>query len=445
MKNQTLNLKKLSYCIFMLVFISIHVSVTSQNLVVEQDYERAGACLSPGDEACVTIIAHKLLALSFESNVDAEVNVAFKKMIGQNIEYTLHFSTDRAEYLDRTLSIYCQSFTKGVHIPLSLSPKESKLFYITVTECYKNYLEKGLLLFKQCSYADAKEEFRKAQEECSDAPPNDDVKNKIRVIDSILYLRKLAKEYFEMLDFKKAEKCFQSIHELNKDDNLAHRKMIDCRAENMNYCEKYIIAAKNFFDKKEYEKAVALYNKVIENGCKEEYIELANLYLGQANKKLGKGKGKDSSLKKSPPSTVFTFQWAYLKRFGFSIGGYPDKNVSAYFTFLFNTDKITEKKELLDGGISQSSQYDFDSALGITIRPVKNKYAPLWLTVGVGYSGLIHSISPEIGILAKIPFGKYSKTGLALRYTFQYRAAIQSETRKLVPATNHFVGLGFYF
>jgi len=439
MKNQTLTLKKISYCLVMLLFISIHVSVTSQTLVVEQDYERAGACLSPGDEACVTIIAHKLLALSFESNVDAEVNVAFKKTIGQNIEYTLHFSTDRAEYLDRTLSIYCQSFTKGVHIPLSLSPKESKLFYITVTECYKNYLEKGLLLFKQCSYADAKEEFRKAQEECSDAPPNDDVKNKIIVIDSILYLRKLGKEYFEMLDFKKAEKCYQSIYELNKDDNLAHRKMIDCRTENMNYCEKYIIAAKNFYDKKEYEKAVALYSKVIENGCKGEYIELAELYLGQANKKLGKERN-------SSRSTVFTFQWAYLKRFGFSIGGYPDKKVLPYFTFVFNTDKITVKKEDLESGeISKSAQYDFDSAFGITIRPVKNKYVPLWLTIGIGYSGLIHSVSPEIGILAKIPFGRDAKVGLALRYTFQYRAVIESEKRSLVPAINHFVGLGFCF
>ena len=441
MKNQTLKIKKISSYIFLLMFISINLSVTSQTLVVEQDFNRAGACLSPKDEACVTIIASKMLDLSFDSNVDPVVNIAFKKTVGQNIEYTLHFPTDRREYSDRTLTIYCQSFAKGVPIPLSLGPKESELYYVSVTECYKTYLEKGLTLFKQCQYTDAKEEFRKAQEECSDAPPNDDVNNQIKVIDSIINLKKLAKESFEMLDFCQAEKYYKTIFNLNKDDNFAYQKYIESKFKNNDYCEKYMKDAILFYDYKEYEKAETVYRKIIKNGCSREYVELANLYLEKTKKKLDKAKNITLPV-------AITFQWAYsklfYKRFGLSIGRYPDKKVSAYFTFMFNSEKV--KVDTIYSGENEIQyKYDFDASLGLTIRPVKNKYVPLWLTVGMGYSGLIHSVSPEVGILAKIPFGKDIRAGFVLRYTFQYRYAVLPETRKLVSPFNHIVGVGFCF
>ena len=424
------------------MFISINLSVTSQTLVVEQDFTRAGACLSPGSEACVTIIASKLLDLSFDSNVDPVVDVALKKTVGQNIEYTLHFPTDRREYSDRILTIYCQSFAKGVPIPLSLKAKESELYYVSVTECYKNHLEKGLTLFKQCQYPEAKAEFKKAQEECADAPPNDDVKNKIKVIDSIIILKKLAKESFEILDFFQAEKYYKTIFDLNKDDNFAYQKYIESKVKNNEYCEKYMIDALFFYDHKEYEKADALYSKVIKNGCSRENIDLANVYLEKTGKKLGKEKNFELPV-------AITFQWAYSKlyhkRFGLSIGRYPDKKASAYFTILFNSEKVNvDSIYAVDNGIKEFV-YDFDASLGLTVRPVKNKYVPLWLTLGIGYSGLIHSVSPEVGILAKVPFGKQTRAGLAIRYTFQYRYTIFPETRSFVSPFNHIIGVGFCF
>jgi len=448
MKTQKQHFKIISSTLFFLLFIGINISVISQNLVVEQDFTRVGTCLSPDDEACVTIIASRLLSLTFESNVDSAINIALKKQVGQNIEYTIYFPTDKLEYFDRILTVYCQSFAKGVQIRLKLRTKESELYYVSVTECYKLYLEKGLALFRQCSYFDAKEEFRKAQEDCSDAPPNDDVKNKIIAIDSIIKLKKLAKDCYEILDFKKAEDYYSAIVSLNKDDNFAYQKMLECRLENSKYCQLYVINARNLFDKKEFVKAEMLYKKIIENGCPNDHIDWAKMYLEKISKKLSRRKHDRSApdrsaidRKKVVPSTVFTLQWAYKKRFGFSIGGYPDRKVSAYFTFLFNSEKIYAVEEKL---ISNKG-HDFDATLGITIRPIKNKYAPLWLAFGAGYSGLVHSVSPEIGILAKIPFGKDTKVGLALSYHFKYRAALLPGTQKYVPAFNHIVGIGFCF
>jgi len=436
--NYKFRIKKMKKTILLLlIFMSVNLSLISQNLVWEQDFSSSGICPSPGSEACVTIIANRLLELTFETNVDTVVTIALKRAVGQNFEYTIHFPTDRPEYFDRTLTIYCQSFAKGIQIPLLLAPKESELYYVSVTECYKTHLEKGLTLFKSCSYADAREEFRKAMEECSDVPPNDDVKTKISVIDSIQRLRKLAKESFEMLDYKKAEEYFFAIHSLNREDNFAYQRLLDCQAENRKYCELYMINAKKYFDGKEFEKAEILYNKVIENGCHTDNIELATFYLGRTDKKLGRKKG-------DPMGTAFTFQWAYYKQLGFSVGGYDNKKVSAYFTFLYNLDPIMVPT--VKGGIDTLVRtLDFKGALGLTVRPVRNKYVPIWLTIGAGYAGLIHSVSPEIGILIKIPFGVEARAGIALSYTFQYRIPIEVETRNLVRKPNHLLGFGFCF
>jgi len=446
MKTKMYTFKKHLTYVLLLVLINISLTVFPQSLVIEQDRTRAGVCPSPESEACVTIIASKLLTLTFESNVDRTIVIASQKVVGKNIEYTLYFPTDRPEYFDRILTIYCQSFAKGATIPLLLGPKESELYYVHVTECYQNHLDKGFSFFKKCAYVDAKEEFRKAQEECADAPPNDDVKNQIMIIDSIEKLKKLAKESYEILDFKKGIEYYAAIASLNKEDEFARQRLIECRYENSRFCQLYLINARNYFDLQEYEKAAILYNKVIENNCGDN-IELANVYL----EKIEKTKEKKNEL-----STALTYQWAYKTPFGFSVGGYRDKKVSAFLTLLFNADLF----EGFRANYAKAERPEFDASLGITIRPVKNRFVPAWLTIGAGYTSVVnfieqslekpkwnfnHAISPELGILVKIPFGKNPKAGLALRYTFQYRFALDSDAKELVRPLNHIVGLGFCF
>jgi len=428
--------------LFLLWIMGVNLSVISQNLIVEQDFKRSGDCPSPESEACVTITANKSLKLSFTSNVDSVLDIAFKKQAGQNMEYTLFFPTDRLEYFDRILTVHCLSVAsaESVQIPLLLGPKESEFYYVSLAECYKTHYERGLLLFKQCSYDNAKEVLKKAQDECFDAPKNDDVKNKIAVIDSIMKLRKTAKESYEMLDYKKAEEYYQIIHSLNNDDGFAEEKYIECRNESINLCNLYLLNARNYNSSHEYDKSQLLYKKVNENQCSFEAEEGDGTHTEQGENEFDKEEKKKREI-----SRVLTYEWSWRAPFGFSYGSYKDKKVSAYFTILFNADVFMNTKA--------KNMPEFDLSFGLTARPVNNKYTPFWLTMGAGYTGSFgkygvsskfhHSVSPEIGILIKIPFGRDPKSGLAIRYNFQYRIPIFSNG--IIPPCNHSVGLGFCF
>ena len=429
--------------ILFLVFIAVSLPVISQDLVVKQIFTRTDVCPTSENEACVTIIASELLELTFESNVDPGLNFAFRKHNAQNTEYTFLFPTDKLEYFDRILTIHCPSIAKKTTIPLLLGPNESEFYHISVTECYKIHYENGLTLFSRCFYVDAKEALKKAQD-CFDAPSDNEVKNKILIIDSILNLKKSAKESYEMLDYKKAEEYYQIIYALNKDDNFAYQRYIECRYANNSYCEMYMTHSRDYYLEYEYEKSRILYNKANENGCSIE-PELIKFYSGMQEKKRGKQEKQpeDPIGRVKENATVITYQYSWRAPFGVSVGCYKDKKVSAYFTFLFSNP-------------SKMNNFEFDGAIGMSARPVKNKYVPIWLTLGAGYTGLnlkvkteekeikglFHAVSPEIGILIKIPFGNEPKAGLAIRYNFQYRFAVFNEHIK---PCNHAVGLGFCF
>jgi len=395
------------FAFFFLMLVGINFSGFSQKIIVEQDFSRTDVCKASNKEACVTLIAGKFMVLKFESNVDISVNIASRKEIGNNMEYTLHFPADMPEYFNRILTVYCQPFEKSITIPLLLAPKEAEFYHIKVSECYNDYFERGTLLFKQSSYIAAKEEFIKAQDNCPDALQNDDVNKKVKLIDSIITLKSLADRYYDVSDFAKAEGFYEKYSLLNSEDEYAKQRLLECRNK------------KNNEPQTEPEKDVP---------AKE--------------------------LEKELPIAI-TFQWAPMTTFGLSIGGYNNRSVSAYFTLLFNLDLIQGFRE----NYAKSHSPEFDVAIGVTVRPVRNKYVPLWITVGTGYTDVInytgslespkwnfnHAFSPEVGVLIRIPFGRNPKAGLALRYTFQYRFAIGQTAKQFIDPFNHIVGLGFCF
>ena len=425
--------------ILLLVFIAVSLPVISQDLAVQQIFTRTDVCPASESEACVTVIAHESLELIFTSNVDPRLNLVSRKQNAQNMEYTFLFPTDKLEYFDRVLTIHCPKIAAKATISLLLGPNESEFYQISITECYNIYYERGLTLFSKCSYVDAKEAFKKALN-CTDIPSDNEVKNQILIIDSIFNLKKLAKESYEMLDYRKAEEYYRIIYALNKEDNVAYQKYIECRNENNRYCEMYTTHSLNYYLEHEYEKSQILYKRASESGCSIDH-ELVKFYSGTQEKKKGK---QENPIKKTRKlETVITYQYSVRAPFGISIGGFKDKKVSAFFTLLFSNP-------------AKLNYFELDGAIGLSARPVKNKYTPIWLTLGVGYTGLnlnvkegekeikglFHAASPEIGILVKIPFGKEPKAGLAIRYNFQYRFALFNEHIK---PFNHAIGLGFCF
>jgi len=436
----------------LLLIMSIHFSAKSQSLLILQDTtSRGDNCVPPKiTDACVTFIAKKSLELSFTSSVDRLVNVASKTEIGEYIEYNLTFPTDDLQYLDRVLSVHCQLFPQESRINLMLEPKESLRYFVTISECYNTYLKNGVNLFAQALYPEAKQEYSKAQE-CFDAPSDGEMVMRISVIDTILYLKKIAQENFEALDFKSAMETYNKIIALNPNDLSAKQKYNEAQSENLKLCDKNLKKAYRYYDEQNYEKAIALYNNILSNDCydknSEEY-KLVEANLENIEKKANKHR---------EIATAITYQMNLSRKgspiktfFGLSVGSYRDRKWAAYFTFLFNTEMF----EAFRSNFPKPERTpEIDLAVGTTVRPVRNLYTPFWIAFGVGYTGVsdrtklrvYSAVSPEVGILAKIPFGRDPKAGLVLRYTLQYRFALDPQMQNYFKRFNHIVGLGFCF
>ncbi|MCL1850452.1 MAG: hypothetical protein FWF70_03460 [Bacteroidetes bacterium] len=425
--------------------MSINFSAKSQHLIVTQDTEsRAETCIAPKvTDACVTFIARNNLELSFTSSVDKVVNVASKNNIGEYTEYNLTLPTDNLQYLDRILYVSCQLFPQSVSINLMLEAKESLRFYVYLSECYSIHYKNAINYLSQTAYQEAKEEFATAQK-CFDAPSDGEVVAKIVIIDSILNLRTIAKEQFELLDYQASMETYTKILSYNPNDNYARQRYNECQQENDRLCDKIMTKAHKYFEEGDYEKAKILYNRVVKYNCYTKDPETRKI-LEKDLKDV-----EEFELKKKELLAVITYQWAINTPFGVSVGSYRDRKWGGYFTFLFNPDIF----ESFRGNFpTKRERPEIDAAFGATVRPSINKWTPIWIAFGLGYTAVgiqtnhdtYHAVSPEAGILVKIPFGKNPKAGLALRYTFQYRFSIDFTQQKYVKPVNNIVGLGFCF
>jgi hypothetical protein len=204
-----------------------------------------------------------------------------------------------------------------------------------------------------------------------------------------------------------------------------------------------MLRAYKYYQEGDYEKARILYNRVLSYNCYTDEDESFQT-LKKTMEKIEK-----LDLKKKELKTALTYQWAVKTPFGFSVGAYRDRKWGGYFTFLFNPSIF----ESFRGNFPTQKKPEIDGVVGATVRPVNNKYTPFWIAFGMGYTGVgvqdkhtvYHAISPEVGILAKVPFGKNAKIGLAVRYTFQFRFALDHHYQKYVNPISNIFGLGLCF
>jgi hypothetical protein len=123
---------------------------------------------------------------------------------------------------------------------------------------------------------------------------------------------------------------------------------------------------------------------------------------------------------------------------------------------------------LLNKEVFEAARTNLDSvakpelnvSFGWTIKIVK----PVWIFFGPGYTGvgkyiddkadsvnneeilklkISHAVSPEIGLVCKIPLAE--KIGITLRYTFQYRFAMNKEEIDYIGKTRQVFGIGLCF
>jgi tetratricopeptide (TPR) repeat protein len=275
-------------------------------------------------------------------------------------------------------------------------------------------------------------------------PVKNDIDEKLSAIDSILIWRNVGDTYSDVLDYSNAIQYYKKIYNLNPEDKYNSTKLFETQYKETERCTLAYTNAEGYYSEKDYENAKQLYKKVISLDCHNAANAIVRL---QEIAKIEK-------LEKQLPH-VLTYESSSNAPIGISTGSYKEHKASGYFTLRFNSDVF----EALRSNIDDKAKPEINVSFGWTIKVVK----PIWIFFGPGYTGVgeyvydeedikkeddptlkvYSALSPELGLLGKIKLGK--GIGIALRYTFQYRFALQKDTEEYINKTKHIFGVGFCF
>ena len=412
-------------------------------------------------EAGIVISCPSNMQLSFESTHDKTVDVYNTEVKGEETFYYLKFNTGR-RYRGRKLTIRTDDFSP-VTLDATLEPKELKQYQLLdpdadfVYGCYYEYRKRGIEFFQNSMYTEAREQFNIAKE-CSDGPADNNLEELIANIDSIETWRKQADDAFDLLDYSKADDLYGKIMSLNPQDSNASSKRYEARRMYDNDCTQYYNNAEIYKENGEYEKALELYQRVIDQNCSNSLLaseEVKRIKLLQQNR--------------NQKSTVIAYEYSGSAPIGITTGSYKTRKTGNYFSLSFNKEIF----EVMRNNFDKVSEAELNISAGFTICPVKQ--APVWIFFGPGFTGIgmyenengsayikntyvenatdekvegkvyekptlkVHcAISPEIGLLGKIG-------PVVLRYTFQYRFAVSKDDSDLIKKSRHVIGAGICF
>jgi tetratricopeptide (TPR) repeat protein len=442
----------------LLLFVIINLTGYSQDLLkykLDETYG-GGVCATGNAEACIYILADKSLMLTFSSDLDPKLTLYQELDKGSSTQYLLNFLAGEL-FAERILQITSQRLEETISIPLYvLQNKESRRYIVYAEGCYETIHQECLDLYAHGSYPRARKKYMEAQK-CYDAPKTGEIELEIAKMDSIIHYQNMADECFELLEYTKARGHYTKIlQSYNPDDEHAKNRERECIRMLNQTCQKYYTKAEYYFREHEYEKAKALYEKIIDDNCNQE-IE-AKIKLEETKRII---------LFKEQRATSLTYEFSNGLPIGLSIGGYKNKKGGVYFTIMTNPAFFN----YLRSNYEKAVKPEISGILGGTFRPVKHEYSPIWISIGIGYTmvgayyynenkdgeekrllykggdlpdnfdtkaELYHAVSPEIGLLGKIKF-------VSLRYTLQYRFAFDKDQQEYVRPFRHGFGIGFCF
>lgn len=413
------------------------------------------------NEAGVVISCPANIQLTFESSHDKKVDLFNTETKGEETFYSIRFNTGR-KYRGRKLTIRANDFAP-ITIDLDLSAKELKQYQLLdpdadfVYGCYYEYRKRGIEFFQNAQYTEAREQFNIAKE-CSDGPADNNLPQLIANIDSIETWHKQAEEAFELLNYELADDIYGKIMRLNPQDKNASDKRYEARRLYDNDCSRYYNNAEVYKENGEYEKALELYQRVVDQNCSSallasEQVKQIRLLMQNRNQR----------------ATVIAYEYSETAPIGITVGSYKTRKTGGYFSLSFHKDVF----EAMRNDFDKATKAEMNISAGFTFCPVKQ--APVWIFLGPGLTGLgiyenedktvyvphtyvedstgdkeegkvykepklkVHvAISPEIGLLGKIG-------PVVLRYTFQYRFAVSKDDSDLFKKTRHAFGIGFCF
>lgn len=275
------------------------------------------------------------------------------------------------------------------------------------------------------------------------------------------------------MDYRTAGDYYTKILENNSYDTYAKERKNACVKTLLQECGAIFSNAEFYFTEKDYEKAKTLYEKVIEKEC------TSNMAIAQDRintiKLLARAKKEHSR--------VVTYEFMKDVPLGFSYGKYNTHKAGGFFQMNFNSTVFDAIRG--DCKYGDKKFPELNMAFGWTVKIVD----PIWIHFGPGFTGKMFygtyqddkypkvgydetnlldtkemgsdltlpkneipkeykdgwkkanvavAISPVIGVTAKYSY-------FALRLSYSYRWAIQSELNDFMGRSRLSVGVGLAF
>ena len=435
--------------IILILLFFVTLSVSAQRPLVYNNITKEGEVYPMGKNtyARVTISIAMNLKPYFK-NKDLQLNPVKTDTLGNEIYYQLDLNAQQFSSLWVNVNGFSPLF-----LPLeNLRPNQWIRYNVydpdsTIVDCFHQLDREAMKLFQAANYEDAKGKYEELSKTCSDLKDEEKVyvDTKIKMIDTLSMWRNMANEYFTDTNYAKAMEYYGKIYAQNPADEQSHGRIFESQQKLSESCELDFTKAEDYFNDKDYVNATIWYEKVRSQSC---------FNSTEAEKRLLTIKNIQENKKQC--ATVLTYEFAKDAPIGFSIGTYKDHKVSGYFTLRFNPDVF----EAIRTSTDSTKRPELNISAGWTIPIVK----PVWIFFGPGYTGVgkfvtnnntdnnastnnltfkINSaISPEIGLLGKIVLGK---VGIALRYTFQYRFALEKDEQDYIGRIRNVFGIGICF
>jgi hypothetical protein len=431
------------------------LSSYSQILKYVEDPAKADV-YSKGDEkttkAAVTIESHHSLSLTFGSVVGGKIPSSSIEVETLGNKNLYKVEVDRGSDFTNDELIITSPEHEPLRIPLKgLEKKQTKYYYVEDPNdpegksCYlknKNIADKS---FKDAFYDKAKEEYRLTLE-CWDAPNDSYSKNRLMTIDSIINYIKIAESALSLFDYRRGAESYSNAFFLNPYDIVLEKKKNEASMRFSDFCADCYNTAESYFNERDYNSAKTFYSKILSQNCPKSF---------EATQRI-----KEIEIRQTQNYHVLSYEYATNAPFGISSGNYKEHHKSSgYFTLRFNPNLF----DVLRDDYESVKRTELNVSFGWTLEV----YKPIWVFFGPGYTGvgeyvyeenekstaaendvspkftIYSAVSPEIGLLGKIPIAR--KDRIVLRYTFQYRYAFEKENDDLIGRTRHVFGIGLCF
>ena len=310
----------------------IWAQIDSQKFLAVEETTQGIGVHPCGDrhEAKLEFVTREPFSLSFESNIDPDLDVRVDSVSGEK-RYSIIFVTQSPEYdyTGRRLTIRVAGF-RPYQMPLALQDKQK--FEYTVSDPYSVlrspyfvYMEKGNEQFLAGEYQQARDNYEIVKACPEYAANKETVDSHLAKCDSMILWNTTAVEKEQFNKYLEAYRLYQKMMVENS-SNYNIKENAQRALDNFNAdCNSLMKMGLQNFDNGDLERARDYYERVVSNGCAQ--AEAAGDQISEIRKQLNR--------RNVHARTIF-YEWQPNVPFGLTYAVCYNNRVSGYFSFHFN-------------------------------------------------------------------------------------------------------------